>query len=242
MDLKTEMDKIDAYYSYHTTLVLEMVAANEYFWNTQADQIKLFHDKNAYLKMLKNRQDKFDKLGLDPFEKMDLINEHMIKMSMVYLFSLFEAFNKDLFERLFICKPNLLKTKNKNVDYETLLNFKDINTLHEYLAAEEVDKFGHLDIDKLSKYLVDKFNINLELDFKLWKKLRENYYRRNILVHNDGKVSSIYLTKLGLSEKDLNDELSTDKFYLGDCCRNIKSYMEFISESIRNKFNIEPFL
>lgn len=135
-----------------------------------------------------------------------------------------------------------MKTKSKKLDYETLLNFTDIDQLHEYIANEEVDKFGHLDIDKLSKFLAESFKINLEEDFEHWRELRENYYRRNILVHNDGKISSIYLNKLGLSEEELNKELTTDKFYLGDCCGNIKKYMDFISESNRNKFNIEPFI
>jgi len=242
VNLKSELDRIDSYYSYHTTLVLEIVVANEYFWKTQSDQISLFHNKEEYLKSLNNRQDKFDKLGLDPFEKIDLINEHMLKMSMIYLFSLFEAFNKDLFQALFLNKPYLMKSKIKELDYETILGFSDINDLHEYLSHKEVDKYGYYDIDELSKFLVETFNISLEEDFEYWKELRENYYRRNIIVHNDGKISKVYLKKLALPEEQLNKELITDKFYLGDCYRNIKNYMDIISESIRKIFNIESFI
>jgi len=191
---------------------------------------------------LNKRKDKFDKLGLDPFEKIDLINEHMLKMSMIYLFSLFEAFNKDFFQILFLNKPYLMKSKNQKLDYETLLAFSDINELHEYLSHKEVVKYGYYDIDELSKFLIETFNLNLEEDFEYWKELRENYYRRNIIVHNDGKISKIYLKKLALPEEKLNKELNIDKFYLGTCCRNIKNYMSFISESIRRKFNIESFI
>jgi len=240
--MKSEMDKIDSYYSYHTTLILEIVVANDYFWKTQSNQISLFHNKNEYLNSLNKRQDKFDKLGFDPFEKIDLINEYILKMSLIYLFSLFEAFNKDLFQILFFNEPYLMKSKNKKLDYETILNFSDINELHEFLSHKEVEKYGYYDIDELSKLLVETFNINLEDDFEYWNELRENYYRRNIIVHNDGKVSRIYLNKLNLLDKELSKELSIDKFYIGDCCRNIKNYMSFISESIRKKFNIDSFI
>ena len=35
MNLKSEIDKLIYYYNYHTTLVLEMNAASNCFWNTQ---------------------------------------------------------------------------------------------------------------------------------------------------------------------------------------------------------------
>ncbi len=238
MNLKSEIDKINSYYSYHTTLILEIIAANDYFWKTQFDQINLFHNKNEYINSLNKKKDKFDKLGFDPFEKIDLIKEHMLKMGLIYLFSLFEAFNKDFFQILFFNKPYLMKSKNKKLDYETLLSFSEINELHEFLSHKEVDKYGYNDINDLSKLLLEDFNINLEDDFEYWKGLRENYYRRNIIVHNDGKISRIYLNKLDLPDEQLNIELKSDNMYLGECCRNIQNYMTFISDSIRRKFKI----
>ncbi len=86
--------------------------------------------------------------------------------------------------------------------------------------------------------LKDKFNINLKEEFEYWEQLRENYYRRNIIVHNDGKISSVYLKKLELSDKEINNELKCDDNYLGECCRNIQNYIDFIYSSIKKKFSL----
>lgn len=238
MNLNSEIDKLIYYYSYHTTLVLEMNTASNYFWNTQLAQLKRIESDKDYIPIKDRKPDKYDKLGFSLFEKSELIEEHTPKMSLIYLFSLFEAFNKDFFQTLFSYKPELMKTKDKYLDYETLLEFSDINDLHECIIQKEINKFGYLDIDQIAQMLMDKFNIILKEEFEYWKQLRENYYRRNIIVHNDGKISSTYLRKLELPDEELNKELICDNVYLSGSCRNIQTYIDFISSSIKKKFKL----
>ncbi len=238
MDLNSEIDKLLYYYSYHTTLVLEMNAASNYFWKTQLAQLKRIQSDKDYIPVKERNPDKYDKLGHSLFEKFDLIEEHIPKMSLIYLFSLFEAFNKDIFQTLFKYKPELMKSKKKQLDYETILKFSDINDLHEHLSQIEVNQYGYFDIDVIAQLLMDKFKINLKEKYEYWEQLRENYYRRNIIVHNDGKISSVYLKKLELTDKDINKELKCDEKYLGECCRNIQTYIDFIYSSIKKKFKL----
>jgi len=47
-------------------------------------------------------------------------------MSLIYLFSLFEAFNKDFFQTLFNYKPELMKSKEKKVESDLSLAFIDV--------------------------------------------------------------------------------------------------------------------
>ncbi len=238
MDLNTEIDKLIYYYSYHTTLVLEMNTASNYFWNTQLAQLKRIQSDKNYIHIKDRKPDKYDKLGHSLFEKFELIEEHTPKMSLIYLFSLFEAFNKDFFQTLFKYRPELMKSKRKHLNYETILEFSDINDLHEYITQKEVNKYGYFDIDNIAQMLMDKFNISLKEEFEYWKQLRENYFRRNIIVHNDGKISSTYLRKLELPNEELNKELICDNVYIGECCRNIQTYIDFISSSIKKKVNL----
>ena len=237
MNLNSEIDKLLYYYSYHTTLVLEMNTASNYFWNTQLAQLKEIQSEKNYIHIKDRDTDKYDKLGHSFFEKHDLIEEHTLKMSLIYYFSLFEAFNKDFFQILFKYKPELMKSKKKHLNYETILKFSDINELHEFITQKEVNKYGYFDIDIIAKILMDKLKINLKEELECWEKLRENYYRRNIIVHNDGKTSSVYLKILELSDKEINRELKCDDIYLGECCINIQTYIHFISNSIKKIFD-----
>jgi hypothetical protein len=240
MDLKSELDKIIYYYNYHTSLVYEINAASTYFWNTQLQQLKQIENKENYIKLDVRKPNKHKKLGFNLFEKHELIGEHVPKMSLIYLLSLFEAFNKDFFQTLFKYKPELMRNKNKNLDYETILNFSDMNDLYDFVIQKEVDNLGYQDIDQIVEKLISMFKINLPDEFEFWDQLRENYYRRNIIVHNDGKISSPYLNKLERPSEDLNKELKCDDKYLWECSRNIQTYINFITEAIRKKFNIKP--
>ena len=120
MNLNSEIDKLLYYYSYHTTLILEMNVASNYFWNNQLTQLKSISSDKDYVPVKERKPDKFDKLGHSAFEKFDLIEEHIPKMSLIYLFSLFEAFNKDFFQTLYKYKPELIKNKKKHLNYETI--------------------------------------------------------------------------------------------------------------------------
>ena len=90
MNLKSEIDKLIYYYSYHTTLVLEMNAASNYFWNTQLSQLKRIQSDKNCIHIKDRNTNKYDKLGHSLFEKFDLIKEHTPKMSLIYFFSQLE--------------------------------------------------------------------------------------------------------------------------------------------------------
>lgn len=81
MNLKSEIDKLIYYYNYHTTLILEMNAARNYFWNTQLAQLKQIQSDKDYIHIKDRNVNKYDKLGHSLFEKSDLIEEHIPKMS-----------------------------------------------------------------------------------------------------------------------------------------------------------------
>ena len=80
MNLNSEIDKLIYYYSYHTTLVLEMNAASNYFWNTQLAQLKRIQSDKNYIHIQDRNTGKYDKLGHSIFEKSNFTEEHTPKM------------------------------------------------------------------------------------------------------------------------------------------------------------------
>ena len=160
-------------------------------------------------------------------------------MGLIYFFSLFEAFNKDYFQELFIFKPDLMKGKDKKVDLDNILHIKNIDDLHKTISQIQVDRFGYIDIDLFAIFILKKFKVDLENNLECWSNLRESYYRRNIIVHNDGKISEMYLKQLSLGNDQLNEELNCDIEYVWKCHYDIQAYMDFIDDSIRNKFNLK---
>ncbi|GAH44191.1 unnamed protein product, partial [marine sediment metagenome] len=141
-----------------------------------------------------------------------------------------------------IFKPDLMKSKERKVDLEYLLQFKNIEDLHKSLSQNLIERFGYLDIDKLAGLILKKFKIDLENNLECWSSLRESYFRRNCIVNNDGKMSEIYLKKFSLGNDQLNEELNCDIEYIWKCHNDIQSYMDFIDDSIRKKFNLKSYI
>ena len=165
-------------------------------------------------------------------------SEHLMNMTLFYLMALFEGFNKNFFLTLLINKPEQMKSRKKTVNYEKLIEFDSLKNLHKYLAEEMTDKFGYKDIDKFKNYLSKQYNINVDTEFENWEALRDNYFRRNIIVHNNGRISEICIEKLKISPDLLNSKPIMNIDYFVEASNNLKSYMDFIFINIKDKFKL----
>lgn len=164
----------------------------------------------------------------------------LLNMSHIYLIALFEAFNKDYFIELFSSKPKVMHS-NRELTYNEVIGFSSIKKLNYFLATKELDCIAYLNIDDFAKYLKTKINIDIKNNYKNWKMLRENYYRRNIIVHNNGKISSIYAKKMSLNKKKINEKLINDMDYIKNCYENVHGYITFIEKTIIEQFNLNYF-
>lgn len=251
MSIGSKLAGINVYYSTHITFILETVISTMQFWgyNTtfmEDGSIRAIKDSSRpfLFPPQESKQEtltgnKLEKINYQINQKPETIKDHILNMGLVYFFSLFEAFNKDYFQELYIFKPELMKSEKMKVDLEYLLQFKNIEDLHKSLSKNQIEKLGYTDIDTLERLISKKFNIDIKNTLDCWSNLRESYYRRNTIVHNDGKISEIYLKKLSLEIDQLNNEINCDIEYLWKCHNNIHSYMDFIDDSMRKKFNLK---
>lgn len=118
-------------------------------------------------------------------------NKVLINSYFFNIFSIFDIFLGDLLYCIYSKKISLLKTSEKSISYEDLLEFNSIRDLRHNLIEKEIDKFmRESNLDKF-KMLENKFNIKLR-DFKDWNSFIECSQRRNILIHCDGNITKQY--------------------------------------------------
>ncbi|MFX0077226.1 MAG: hypothetical protein ACFE96_17415 [Candidatus Hermodarchaeota archaeon] len=163
--------------------------------------------------------------------------KHLLNMTIVYLFSLFEGFIKDTLFEIYMHKPEIMTKRKRKLTWEEILTFESITAIHSYLANKLIDDFGYKNLDELSKEFQVQFNINLEEDHRDWASFRENYYRRNIIVHNQGKISYLYLEKMNVDPSQINTELLINEEYVKQCQENLFDAMTGITNSLLNKFS-----
>lgn len=157
----------------------------------------------------------------------------LAEMALAYLVALQEAFVKDYLQELFASRSRLLKS-GKQVTFEEVCSHRSMRTLLQYLAEKEVETVSYKNIDKLAKYVETRFNLSLACSFPSWEELREASYRRNVIVHNHGKVSQIYVNKVGRGK--VGEKMHTDAEYVVKTASFIRNFIEFFDESLARKF------
>jgi hypothetical protein len=148
------------------------------------------------------------------------------EMTFVYLIAKFEDFISKQFRIVFTRIPKILKTKEKSVAYNRLFDASNPDDLKDDIIEQEIRKIMMKDIDEIRKDLKHFLNIDLKLDTDNWNALRECFQRRNILLHNNGKINLVYRQKTGYD--GTQEYLSVDKEYLTnviklfeECCKRI---------------------
>ena len=166
--------------------------------------------------------------------------KNIYNMSHIYLMTLFEAFNKDFFLDLLTNNPDVMKSrKEKGFSYEDLLNISSIDELRNFLVKPIISKVSFYNIDEFSnKFLKKYFNIDIENEYYRWVDLREKYYRRNIIVHNSGKISQIYIQKMKIKKGELGRVLQNDFLYIKECYKDVHRYISYICFRILEKFRL----
>jgi len=215
------------------------------------DTLQVFELKQNDLVEIKDNitidsnQEKFEKVW-SAIGKLNLQRRSFYDMIHISLFSYFEAFNKDFFLEVFLSNPeSLLKSSEAIQKGETdkILSYREILELSNYeeiifhMAYKQVEKYGHLDIDKFNRELKSKFNIDLSKEFVSWEEFRENYYKRNAIVHNKSRISNLYALKIGNKEK-IGSKLRNNPDYIRNIRINLDKYIDFIYDKITTKFGL----
>lgn len=178
----------------------------EFSMNRKKRNLVIDHEEAA--KLLHERMDLF---SLYPLRIPQFIRE----MSLVYLVTSFEVYLSDILKLAFRARKEMLKTSKKNITYEEAISYPDLDSLLDGIIDKEIMELFSKNIDDIAKILRDRFGskLNLQEQAEAWQRFREYWYRRNIIVHNNGVPNSIYNLKTK-SNHDQNKRLLVEQNYL----------------------------
>ena len=143
----------------------------------------------------------------------------------------FENIISDIFRNI-ISKYTEVYLNNKNVKYTDILKSNSIEEMKEILIDEEVEIIMRQNIFDWIKILKDKHGVSIDINNLYFKEFIEAYYRRNILVHNNGIINNDYIIGLKKVELEVRDS------YKGRKVRIDTDYiLKVIDASIYTVFN-----
>ena len=184
-------------------------------------QIKSSKLSSMFIDKLKNALD------------VSMINEFTREMSLVYLITKFEQYIGETLKTTFQLKPEVMKSSEKQISYKKLFSFSNFNDLKKNIVEQEVSSIINLDINEVSKYLKKHFDLDLRKNNN-WRKFTEYFYRRNILIHNEGYPNKIYRIKTGYKGKQ--KKLSITSYYLSSGVKLFQDYSATIKNFFTSKF------
>lgn len=112
----------------------------------------------------------------------------------VSLISQFDSFLGKLIREIFQSKPEILNSSEKNLTFSKLLELKSLEEAKEFIIEKEIESVLRDSHSDHFDWLENKLGIPLRKDLPIWQSFIEITERRNLFVHNDGVVSSQYLS------------------------------------------------
>lgn len=138
----------------------------------------------------KNFQKAIKAFKADHHRRVALYNNALIS-----LISSVEWFLAQVIHQHFRKNPRIISSKEKQFSLEELSNFDSIDDAKDYLIEKTVESVLRGSIDDWFNFLKSKLKLSMGYVDEYYPKLVEATQRRNLLIHNGGKVNRIYLSK-----------------------------------------------
>lgn len=145
----------------------------------------------------------------------------VVKSIFIGMFSEYDSFIGDLLKSIYFIKPSLYKGIKREISLNDLLNFGTIDEIKRDMLEKEIDTFRRDSYVEQFSELEKKFEIRTLKAFPEWSIFVEMGQRRNLMTHNDGRVSPQYIqicTKEGVEFQEpplIGSQLNLTGEYMG---------------------------
>lgn len=172
---------------------------------------------------LKNHENLMDEYELDPqkahkayvrlIEQPQILSESTLMMLLIK----FEETISRLFKYVMLKYPEAY-LKDKSITYSEILAIQsEIKVIKSFFVEKEVEEIMRQPLGDWFHILEQKHKASFMFDNKEFDMFKEIYYRRNLVVHNQGKVNDVYIKNVKEEfRKDIRkgEVLTVDKKYL----------------------------
>lgn len=144
-------------------------------------------------------------------------------MAIVYAIAHFEVFIADLVKLLYNYFPKALSSKDKNLTYDTLLQYESLKDLMDELIEVETNTFSFKSIKQRIIFMEKKFGLKFKYDVQKgiranWNSVEmedlvEIHSTRNLIVHNNSIVNKFYLNDNPHTELKVGSKRIVDNDY-----------------------------
>ncbi len=147
----------------------------------------------------------FENLNYENLLEFEIINY------LIFLFVELDNYIYNAFKYVLERKPHLLKDKKidfKLQDFEFYLKNKDEDYIYSFLAEKEIERKLYGDYLDIFEFACKKLGLKHNIEYRDIRLLDAGKKIRNLYVHSDGKITSIFLMKIQRKLPKLFDYIS----------------------------------
>lgn len=132
---------------------------------------------------------------IDEFER--LTESRLIPLTIrgifIGVFSEYDSFIGKLLKAVYYKRQDLLKDISREISLKDLMGYSALDEIKKDMLEKEIDSFRRNSYIEQFSDLEKMFGISTLTQFKEWPSFVEMAQRRNVMTHNDGRVSQQYL-------------------------------------------------
>ncbi|MGN0338402.1 MAG: hypothetical protein ACI4EE_12995 [Lachnospiraceae bacterium] len=167
-------------------------------------------------------------------------NEILYSGALLLLMTYFENTVSKILKADFQRHPQRMALESKTVSYKILEMSESIEDVKNHLIEDEVTSIMYKSVSDWIEYFKRNIKLKLEYMIEVLPQLKEIIARRNIIVHNEGVVNTIYLNSISTNDSSSvkqGDILTVDKEYVIEAVNLVESVgMSLIVEMWINEF------
>ena len=157
--------------------------------------------------------------NLTIIERAKYHHELLYRVSLITLLSTAEWFFSNLLHAFFELYPKALDIHKKSLSFEELTDLDSIDEARAYLLDQAIENVLRGSIEDWIKYLKERIKLSMNyVDQEVRYQLVETSQRRNLLVHNGGRINSLYQKEVAehLRWKGPSDTVEVPEGYLSE--------------------------
>jgi hypothetical protein len=162
----------------------------------------------------------------------------LYRNSLVSLISCVECFLSQIIRTYYEGTPDALKDTDKTLSLEDLKKFGSVDDARVYLIEKKVTDLMRGSFSDWISFFKERTGLSMSYLSPYMNKLIEACERRNLLVHNNGIVNSIYLSKVDSDlrkERNKGDTITLTRKYLDERIDFFELYSLLIAAELWKK-------
>lgn len=152
-------------------------------WENNENEDTSAHETKQFL----DQMDEFDRL-----EKSRLI-PLTARGIFIGIFSEYDSFIGNLLKAVYYKRQDLLKDVSREISLKDLMGFSTLEEIKKDMLEKEIDSFRRNSYIEQFSDLEKTFGLKTLTQFSEWPSFVEMSQRRNVMAHNDGRISQQYI-------------------------------------------------